>query len=43
MQAYNTLLSIDKLLGTCDGLLLLRNEELHATCAVRNFLAACMS
>lgn len=35
VQAYNTLLSIEKLLETCDGLLLLRNEELHATCAVR--------
>jgi tubulin delta len=35
VQAYNTLLSVDKLLDTCDALLLLRNEELHATCAVR--------
>ena len=34
-QAYNTLLSVDKLLECCDALLLLRNEELHATCVVR--------
>jgi Tubulin/FtsZ family, GTPase domain len=35
VQAYNTLLSVGSLLETCDALLLLRNEELHATCAVR--------
>jgi tubulin delta len=34
VQAYNTLLSIEKLCTTCDGLMLLQNEELHKTCVV---------
>ena len=35
VQAYNALLSIEMLYSVCDGVLLLQNEELHATCAVR--------
>ena len=39
VQAYNTLLSVNKLLATCDGLILTRNEDLAATCAVRSHSA----
>ena len=39
VQAYNTLLSVNKLLATCDGLILTRNEDLAATCAVRSELS----
>lgn len=35
VQAYNALLSVEMLYSVCDGVLLLQNEELHATCAVR--------
>jgi tubulin delta len=36
VQAYNTLLSVNKLLETCDGVIITRNEDLAATCSVRS-------
>ena len=35
VQAYNTLLTVRSLLDTCEGVILTRNEDLHATCKVR--------
>eukprot|EP00892_Ulva_mutabilis_P006400 jgi/Ulvmu1/4131/UM019_0110.1 len=32
VQAYNSLLSVSKLLEVCEGVILVRNEDLHRTC-----------
>jgi tubulin delta len=41
VQAYNTLLSINKLLDTCDSVIIAKNEDLHATCTVRRATLIC--
>ena len=34
VQAYNSMLTMKSLLSTCDGVILVQNEDLHATCQV---------
>lgn len=41
VQAYNTVLSVNKLLATCDGVIITRNEDLAATCSVRAVSQPC--
>jgi hypothetical protein len=36
LQAYNTLLSVEKLLDACDAVIIVQNDDLHDTCVVRS-------